>query len=745
MNRLTSTLAILTMMATAVYAQVPDWRYYRPGNTGIPGDYVQAIHVDANDRPYIAAYIPFWAEGGFSRFDAASNSWTCFSNVDLAALVSERVNDIEEAPGGVLWIGTNNGIIRFDPAIGPASMTRLDASNAPLPNGNVQDLTVDPDGNLWVAIGPPGGQGCLARYQPASGAWNVWTTANGLPWGSMFPGWNALARVAAVPDPDGNFTVYFIGGPGFVSWWKNGVFGWNTTPGWAPPEGVQLTGQGFRPLDPQGNMWFRVSYPSGPSTFSGFGRRAPDGSWTIIGNPPGEGLAIQGVRALRNGRLIVGTSGGTVHLWDNGWTALGLWNDINHTYAFGEESNGAIWVGGIGGSARWNGSSWQRHRISSDSMMGYHIATIDFAPDGRVFMNGNAAPNAGGFNIFDSVRWTCVDNLNYGLGPLWGQPTDEVSALRFRANGRLAIAPAGAGLFEWDGATYTPFEIEPNDWFNHITEDGAGNLWAVSERLGVYRFTNDEMAGERFDFTNSPISSGWGDKYSITPDPTSPTHVWIAQTDAALRTNGITWQTISGTSLGLPDDEIAGTILCATPAADGAVWIGSMSGLFRVVPQTGAFTHYTKTNSALPSDEVRHIHFAPDGSMWIASWDSSAPLNGGGITHVRSGTWTTYSYGTSLMPHNQVNVLNSRAVVGGYELWVGFASPGVAVLTFETSTLPGDVNGDSSVDTSDILPFIEVLLGMDVDPQHIALSNVNGDGATDGRDVNGFVFLLLQD
>lgn len=61
---------ILTIVGSAqLSAQPPDylWRYYTTGNTGIQGDYVEAVWIDHDGDPYIAAYTPGWEEGGFAK------------------------------------------------------------------------------------------------------------------------------------------------------------------------------------------------------------------------------------------------------------------------------------------------------------------------------------------------------------------------------------------------------------------------------------------------------------------------------------------------------------------------------------------------------------------------------------------------------------------------------------------------------------------------------------------------------
>lgn len=52
-------VSLLTVLLPILLAaQAPfqySWRYYRPGNTGIQGDYATALWIDSNGDPYIAA------------------------------------------------------------------------------------------------------------------------------------------------------------------------------------------------------------------------------------------------------------------------------------------------------------------------------------------------------------------------------------------------------------------------------------------------------------------------------------------------------------------------------------------------------------------------------------------------------------------------------------------------------------------------------------------------------------------
>jgi hypothetical protein len=54
-----------------------------------------------------------------------------------------------------------------------------------------------------------------------------------------------------------------------------------------------------------------------------------------------------------------------------------------------------------------------------------------------------------------------------------------------------------------------------------------------------------------------------------------------------------------------------------------------------------------------------------------------------------------------------------------------------------------DLDGDGDVDPDDVDTFVNVLLGQDTDPHHVAASDINQSGAADGQDIQPFVNLLL--
>ncbi len=56
---------------------------------------------------------------------------------------------------------------------------------------------------------------------------------------------------------------------------------------------------------------------------------------------------------------------------------------------------------------------------------------------------------------------------------------------------------------------------------------------------------------------------------------------------------------------------------------------------------------------------------------------------------------------------------------------------------------PGDIDGDGDVDFVDVDVFVDVLLGVDNDPAHVAASDLNGDDIADGGDIQMFASAIL--
>ena len=127
------------------------------------------LYMDRAGRFWLGTY-----RGGLLRFDPDHGVVTetyRHDPVDRSTLSNDEVWAIAEDEGGALWLGTNDGLDRFDPATGTV-VARYDTPSVDFAaNAGVRSLLRDRRGNLWVgSLGglfrlPRGGQK-LVRIRP---------------------------------------------------------------------------------------------------------------------------------------------------------------------------------------------------------------------------------------------------------------------------------------------------------------------------------------------------------------------------------------------------------------------------------------------------------------------------------------------------------------------------------------------------------------------------------------------------
>jgi ligand-binding sensor domain-containing protein len=280
------------------------------------------------------------------------------------------------------------------------------------------------------------------------------------------------------------------------------------------------------------------------------------------------------------------------------------------------------------------------------------------------------------FTIFDGTDWTCVNNLNYGLGPKWGLPSDDVEALCVRAGGTVAVAPAGGqGLYDWDGTTFTKLVPQGYSVYD-VAEDSLGRLWAS---VG-----NAVMLVENGGFTlyttsNSPL---FGGDVPEVRRALEPGFVWLICQSGVIRTDGTTFDVYPRELMGLTLNSLGYYFTAGDLASDGTLWLGTGRGLYHFDPSSGFYDVRTPANSTLPSDDVDNVRVAPDGTVWCTTFDNVFPYPGG-LTHFDGAFSETFRAEDSPLPHNQTWALEIRPTpgpAGGYEVWVGSASEGVTVV-----------------------------------------------------------------
>jgi streptogramin lyase len=653
------------------------WKYYRPSNTGLQGDYCEALRIGANGNPWIAGYDPSFEEGGFSRFNSARNRWTNYSNVDYPAIGHPelqgvvRISDFAEDGFGNLWMATGRGGLFYSPSQGPASFERFGEDNSPIRGGWNRGVEVAPDGTVWFsAYATVWGTSGISRFDPVTRQWETHDN----PFGD--------GQIAVQPRGFGHYYTWINITGLDVGRYDSVTDTWEQLPvvtdGPATIIGKNVT-------DPEGNTWmFRWT---DASLFQmQLDRLRPDGTWAGISEPP-FGTDVAALRAKSpNLVLVVDGNGGVWRFDGTSWSSLGRWATTSFSSDVDQDANGNVWACGVGGAGRRDAATgaWQRYRITNTSQYDFFNNDLALDKDGNVIACANAGPGAGGMVTFDGVRWTGYNQLTYGLGFDWPFPSDNSFRVHVRKSGQFFVNPMYGGLHRLYQNTWTNMNVG-SETVQDMRDDGLGRFWVTYPGKLLLRRGSGWQT----------VSNTGGTKISV--DPTRPGTVWVmGMTDIQSTDSQITrtWTIEDFPELNPQSDQFKGVVV----GYDGKVWIGAntvnlpdQSAMIKLDPVTGQYEAYFYGQWLFPGQYVRPLAATPDGRIWF-QYDSDFGIDDQGLGYIQGNTIKKFpapfegQFRWGGLPHAQIYDLEVRPMGAGYQLWISCASRGIAVLTVKKST-----------------------------------------------------------
>ncbi len=141
-----------------------------PGKYDIPGNSAWSLYVDSRDNLWVGSL-----RGGALVFDKNDNKLAEFSSLN-GDIVSDYITAIDEDSEGNIWLGTGYGLYMVDSEL---NMTRqyLNQASDPnsLTNNSVEDVFFSSRGMLWL-----GTQDGLSRYDIKSDSFTNYTIKDGL-------------------------------------------------------------------------------------------------------------------------------------------------------------------------------------------------------------------------------------------------------------------------------------------------------------------------------------------------------------------------------------------------------------------------------------------------------------------------------------------------------------------------------------------------------------------------------------
>ena len=550
---------------------------------GLPQNTVHSI-AQTND-----GYIWIGTEEGLARFDGVK--FTVFNKQNTVQLKSNYIRTLLADRRGALWIGTAEGLVRLFEGKFTAFTT-----NEGLPSNTIQAVYEDRAGNLWVATAT--GLGLLK-----GGTVTTFTTKERLIGGSI---------QALFEDAEGALWICTPYGLGRL---KDGKFTNYTVRDGLGSNSVRSIQQ-----DRDGRLWFGTL--SGLSSFSG-GRFT---TYTIRDGLPSD--RIIALYADREGSLLVGTASGLSRFRDNHFHGFNAGDGLatNTILSLFEDREGNLWIGTESGGVNLLKDTkfttyTVRNGLSSDLVKSvYDDAT------GNIWIG----TDGGGLNLLKDGRFT-----NYTTRD--GLASNTVLALFGDWEGNLWVGtPEGLSRFR-NGrfTTYTSADGLANDLVRSINGDHAGNLW-VGTRGGLTRLKNGvlktytEVDGLPNDFVSAILVDTRG-------------NLWVGTLGGLSRFSNEEFSTLT-TKDGLSSDVITSLY----EDGDGTLWIGTNGGGLNRL-KDGRLTAYT-TRQGLLDDVVYRVLEDHNSNLWLSCRQGIFHISRKDLAEFDSGkisSITPIAYGTA--------------------------------------------------------------------------------------------------
>jgi len=283
-----------------------------------------------------------------------------------------------------------------------------------------------------------------------------------------------------------------------------------------------------------------------------------------------------------------------------------------------------------------------------------------------------------------------------------GMPGHLVLALLEDSNGNLWIGTAAGGLVRLDRSGFSSWGSEDG-----LTTEKVGAL--VDDHLGgvlvvgfpacttVHRLDGERFTPFAFPLPDAVTSCGWGESQVTLLDrggewwvPTAQGLVRYPPVARLEELAGIAPKAFYTSAEGLRGE----AMFRLFEDARGDIWAGVFGMSVRLVRFDRASETFRSygAGEGLPVDAASAFTEGPDGSLWIGFYGSGLGEVGGGVARYRDGRFRYFAPSEDGLPHGFVS---SLLVDGHGRLWVGILGAGVTRLDAPDSDPPDWVRLDT--------------------------------------------------
>jgi signal transduction histidine kinase/ligand-binding sensor domain-containing protein/CheY-like chemotaxis protein len=570
--------------------------------------------------------------------------------------------------GGFLWVGTQNGLFRYD----GSQFFRFGVEDG-LPSPSVESIHESRDGSLWIGTTV----GLARRLDTGYGQSKFERVV------MKEPGVESVRQNAVTSDSQGRLFVgtgkgLFVGVPAGTSYRfqlyvppsdRPAVTGIHVDPAdkvwfWCASQICQFQAGAIVPYgkdlgvtpnraaslatDLGGNLWARSAnslfvFEKGSTAFKDRTGDLPDSN------------AFSSLYVDREGTLLVPTDLGLARWIENRWDLIGKDRGLaaDAVTSVFQDREGSLWVGVSGsGLARWKGYRQWESYTEAEGLGNANIWAIVRDKRGTLWLGNDLGlyymtPTKPG----NQPKWQ-----NWKFGP----KSITVDHILPAPDGTLWIGSSAGLLARIDPATkstdiYREDSGLTNNHIFHFSYDGTGRLW-LATRAGLFRGTgtNRHVHFERFEPPGYEFGAAF-DRFLLDRE----NRFWIGGRGSLLRLTGNKWEKFTYKD-GLPNYRFERL----TETADGSLWVGFRggTGIARITFPAGRpqIQSVTPRPGAVPT-----LAIALDTDVYGRLWHTTDD----GVDFLDGTTWRHYGSADGLVWDD----CNGNAFFGDADgsVWIG--------------------------------------------------------------------------
>lgn len=608
------------------------WRYLSVDNTGIGGDFHEAINSDKFGNIWMGGSEIFFKRGSIVRIkDGEYTNWGNYEGY----IPDDRVHAIAFDKNNHLWLGSREGVTRFDGKVWKTWNT----NNSALGANYVMAISVDPtNNNIWVASRPLTSptEGRISVFNGSS--WQVYSTVNsGL-------ASNFVTDIAV----DHNGVKWIASNKGLQKF--DGV-------NWTLYNNLNSGVNGPEVLSVKVDQYNKIWCTSGNGSAVAVSIEVFDGNnWERIGNFPYNNVHPEFVDS-KNDQLIVAEFGAFGRIFIKNGNTWDVHLPKGQIFDVHIDSANNYWVVGKGFASMYNGQTWKHYNKYNTGMASYFHEDIFIDSKNRKWLaNGN-----GGIQVFDCNEWRSYGPWNEGFFPSpQMQSTIGTSITEDISNGDIWItytATNGYAVRIPNGDINTP-----NNWIVYDWQAVGSPFFASIEKShangkGQVAFVN--YSGKVFihDLKNNT----WN--YYTTQSEGGPLHanVYNIASDSSgsfyfggyrkiSKWNKGTWSILDLMQMG----STQGSVNMIKFDAQDKMWLATTDGLWKL--DNGTWLHYDTSNSGLTGWNVRSIAFK-NNKVYTTAHDLTNWPYTGGFSEFDGTNWQSFYQSQHPLTHYQIDDL----------------------------------------------------------------------------------------